>query len=92
MTQAAAYLHKPGLKEKIDDLVKDQIFDRLPKDENVVIISHSLGTVIAYSLLLRLRHQVHVKLLLTAGSPLGIEIVVVPTNQCRLIFINELPE
>jgi hypothetical protein len=73
--QAAAYLHKPGLKEKIDDLVKEQILDGLSKDENVVIISHSLGTIVAYALLLRLRHQVHVKLLLTAGSPLGIEIV-----------------
>lgn len=73
--QAAAYLHKPGLKEKIDDLVMTQIIDGLPKDEKVVIISHSLGTIVAYDLMRRLRHQVKVKLLFTAGSPLGIEIV-----------------
>jgi len=75
ISQAAAYLHKPGLKEKIDDLVMTQIIDELPKDEKVVIISHSLGTIVSYDLMRRLRRQVKVKLLLTAGSPLGIEIV-----------------
>ena len=75
INQAAAYLHKPALKEKIDDIVMTQIIDGLPKDEKVVIISHSLGTIVAYDLMRRLRHQVKVKLLLTAGSPLGIEIV-----------------
>ncbi|MBD1995227.1 hypothetical protein H6G00_01105 [Leptolyngbya sp. FACHB-541] len=75
ISQAAAYLHKPGLKEKVDDLVMTQVIDGLPKDEKVVIISHSLGTIVAYDLMRRLRHQVKVGLLLTAGSPLGIEIV-----------------
>lgn len=75
LSQASAYLHKPGLKEKIDDLVMTQIIDGLPKDENIIIVSHSLGTIVAYDLMRRLRHQVKVKLLLTAGSPLGIEIV-----------------
>lgn len=75
LQQAAAYLHKPGLKEKIDDHVMTQILSDLPNDDKVVIISHSLGTVVAYDLLRRLRHQVMVRLLVTAGSPLGIEIV-----------------
>ena len=73
--QAAAYLHKPGLKERIDDLVKEQLLDGLLPGEEVVIIGHSLGTIIAYDLLRRLRREVKVKLLLTAGSPLGIEII-----------------
>jgi hypothetical protein len=75
LSQAAAYLHKPGLKEKIDDLVMTQIINGLPEDENIIIVSHSLGTIVAYDLMRRLRHQVKIKLLLTAGSPLGIEIV-----------------
>ncbi len=75
LPQAAAYLYKPGVKEKIDNLVKEQIIDGLSKDEEVVIISHSLGTIVAYSLMLRLREQIRVSLLLTAGSPLGIEVV-----------------
>lgn len=73
--QAAAYLQKPGLKEKIDDLVKQQLFDDLGDGEEVIVISHSLGTVVAYALLRRLRRCVKAKLLLTAGSPLGIQIV-----------------
>jgi hypothetical protein len=72
LRQAAAYLQKPGLKEKIDNLVKKQIFDGLVDDEDIIIISHSLGTIVAYSLMLRLRHQVQAKLLLSAGSPLGV--------------------
>lgn len=75
LRQAAAYLHKPGLKENIDNTVKEQILDGLSNDDNVIIISHSLGTIVAYALMLRLRHEVQTKLLLTAGSPLGIEIV-----------------
>ncbi len=75
LTQAAAYLHKPGLKEKIDDVVLEQIKEHLTVKDNVVIISHSLGTIIAYELLRRLRHEVQVDLLITAGSPLGIELV-----------------
>jgi hypothetical protein len=75
LSQAAAYLHKPGLKEKIDDIVMTQIIDGLPRDEKVIIISHSLGSIVAYDLMRRLRHKVKVKLLLTAGSPLGIEMV-----------------
>lgn len=75
LTQAAAYLHKPGLKETIDDIVKEQIFDDLSPNEEVVIISHSLGTVVMYALLRRLRHKVKAKLLVTAGSPLGVETV-----------------
>lgn len=75
LRQAAAYLHKPGLKERVDDLVKGQLFDQIDSDEKVIVVSHSLGTVVAYSLLRRLRTSVKAKLLLTAGSPLGIQIV-----------------
>ncbi|MEM8971834.1 MAG: hypothetical protein AAGD43_07230 [Pseudomonadota bacterium] len=72
--QAAAYLHRPGTKEQIDDLVLAQAFDNWPGDDTI-IVSHSLGTVIAYDLLRRLRHSHRCKLLLTCGSPLGIDIV-----------------
>lgn len=75
LSQAAAYLHKPGLKEKIDNLVKGQIFDDLAGDKDVVIISHSLGTIVAYSLMLSLQSQITTNLFLTAGSPLGTETV-----------------
>lgn len=74
LRQASAYLERPGLKERIDDLVLDQVFDDLG-DESCIVIAHSLGTIVAYALLRRLRHRVRVKLLLTAGSPLGSKLV-----------------
>ena len=75
LRQAAAYLYKPGLKQSIDELVMTQIMDSLSNEDSVVIISHSLGTIIAYDLMRRLKNRANVNLLLTAGSPLGIEIV-----------------
>ena len=75
LTQASAYLHKPELKEKIDDLVREQILDDLSENEEVIIISHSLGTVVTYDLMRRFRHKIKVKLLITAGSPLGVKVI-----------------
>ncbi|HTM79763.1 hypothetical protein [Asticcacaulis sp.] len=75
LKQASAYLRKPGLKEKIDGMVYDQVFKGLAADEKVIVISHSLGTIVAYDILRMHRQDLSAKLLLTAGSPLGIEIV-----------------
>lgn len=75
LRQAAAYLQRPGLKEHIDDMVMDQVFKDLPSDEKVIVVTHSLGTIVGYDLLRRLRHSVKPDLFLTLGSPLGINIV-----------------
>ena len=76
LKQAAAYLHKPGLKEQIDDLVEQQIINSIREEHKTVIVAHSLGTIVAYDLLRRLHGSGEsVDLFLTAGSPLGIEIV-----------------
>jgi len=74
LKQASAYLRKPNLKEKIDNLVFDQVFSELAEGERFLVISHSLGTIVAYDLL-RKKRNLAAKLLVTAGSPLGIEIV-----------------
>lgn len=75
LRQAAAYLEKPGLKDAIDEMVYQQVFSDIKPDDDVVVISHSLGTVVAYSLLRQSSATLRPKLFLTAGSPLGIEIV-----------------
>lgn len=44
----------------------------------VVVVTHSLGTVVAYHLLCEFAksgHELHVPLLITMGSPLGVEAV-----------------
>ena len=75
LKQAAAYLQKPLLKEEIDSLVYEQVFEGLSSDENTIIISHSLGTIVGYSILRALEETLPVSLFITAGSPLGIDIV-----------------
>ncbi|MDX0966382.1 hypothetical protein [Sinorhizobium meliloti] len=72
--QAAAYLFKPGLKDRIDKLVGDQVFETLSADDKVIVIAHSLGTIVAYDLI-RSYDQVSVKVFVTLGSPLGAAMV-----------------
>jgi len=74
LKQAAAYLHKGNLKEKIDSLVYEQAFETIDKTQKTIIISHSLGTIVAYTLLREFQKEIPVELFITAGSPLGIEI------------------
>lgn len=73
LKQAYAYLKKPGVRPAIDDRVRPKI-----GLGEVVIVTHSLGSVVAFHLLRELErasHNVHVPLLITMGSPLGVEAV-----------------
>ena len=68
-----AYLSRPGFQGVVDGGVRDA-FDR---DTETVVVSHSLGTVVAYNLLrcegaaLGLNVPLHV----TLGSPLAVKVV-----------------
>jgi hypothetical protein len=62
------YLTKKGLRMQIDKVVSDAI----PADEPCVIVAHSLGTIVAYNLLMN-QARSNVRALITIGSPLGIE-------------------
>lgn len=75
LRQAAAYLFKPGLRDRIDEIVFEQVFKELRTSERAVVVSHSLGTIVAYSLLRTSNTKIDVPLFVTAGSPLGIEVV-----------------
>ena len=75
LKQAAAYLHKPDLKEKIDTLVYEQVFKDIPTGDKTVVIGHSLGTIVSYDILRIYEEAIKVNFYLTAGSPLGIDIV-----------------
>ncbi len=72
--QAYTYLAAPGAAKAVDALVKPQ----LEGEKKVVVISHSLGTVIAFKLLREMaaaKSQTEVPLLITMGSPLGLAAV-----------------
>jgi hypothetical protein len=65
----AAYLDRPGVR----DQVLDTVLSCLPTAGRLVLVSHSLGTVVAMDLLTRLPAGLQVDVLVTAGSPLGMD-------------------
>lgn len=64
--QAKNYVHTPRVRA----WVLQRILDHLGEPERVVIVGHSLGSVIAADLLRRLPPHVHVVGMVTIGSPL----------------------
>ncbi|MFG1687235.1 trypsin-like serine peptidase [Nonomuraea sp. NPDC049269] len=67
----AAYLDN----QRIRDTVLNCVLQTMPQTGQLVLVSHSLGTVVAMDLLTRLDPSVEVELLVTAGSPLGLDSV-----------------
>ncbi|MGW3349032.1 trypsin-like peptidase domain-containing protein [Nonomuraea rubra] len=67
----AAYLDDRQVREAVLDCVLGD----LPRSGRLVLVTHSLGTVVAMDLLTRLDPAVEVELLVTAGSPLGLDSV-----------------
>ncbi|MEO3807530.1 serine protease [Sphaerisporangium sp. B11E5] len=67
----AAYLDD----ERVREAVLDDVLRTTPRTGRVVLVSHSLGTVVAVDLLTRLAPEADVELLVTAGSPLGMDSV-----------------
>jgi len=71
---------------KVRDLLKQKLRPMLEKHEDVMLIGHSLGTVIAYDALWELSHMEGVKGkvdFLTLGSPMGMHYI-----QRRLLGMN----
>lgn len=61
------YLTRPHIQKDINTIVASAI-----QGEPCVVVAHSLGTVVAYITLTEAVRNPQVKLLVTAGSPLGI--------------------
>jgi hypothetical protein len=67
----AAYLSSTTVR----DAVLDTVLAGTPTSGEIVLVSHSLGTVVAMDLVTRLPDAIDVTLLVTAGSPLGMDTV-----------------
>jgi hypothetical protein len=65
-----AYLDRPHIKKAVHDIIAPAI-----AAGPCVVVSHSLGTVVAYRLLVELAAPPTVPLFITAGSPLGIDVI-----------------
>jgi hypothetical protein len=68
------YIRNPGVR----DVIEEGVRKALAEGEECVVVSHSLGTVVAYNLLRREGRQQgwRVPLLVTLGSPLGVTAIV----------------
>jgi hypothetical protein len=66
------YLTDKGVRMRVNRIVAKEI----PRDEPCVIIAHSLGTIVAYNLLMDQRDRAGVKAFITLGSPLAISAIV----------------
>ena len=64
------YTTRAGVRDAIDAIVTKELTGR-----PTVIVAHSLGTVVAYSVLTRDTRAINVPLLVTVGSPLGVRAV-----------------
>lgn len=71
--QAYTYLDSPSAQKAVDEIVSPHLL-RSPQ----VVISHSLGTVIAFKLIREMEKKnikVDIPLLITMGSPLGLDAI-----------------
>jgi endonuclease G, mitochondrial len=62
-------------RDQIRKVVLDTVLETVPASGRLVLISHSLGTVVAMDLLTQLPDTLEVVELVTAGSPLGMDTV-----------------
>lgn len=76
------YLRHFTVQQPVDEIVEANI----PMVEPCIVVSHSLGTVVAYNVLMARDSRVNVKAWITLGSPLGIEAVYsrVPRHYARV--------
>jgi hypothetical protein len=66
---AAAYFFRPGMRQKI----QQRLIEQLPIDGTpVTIVAHSQGSIIAYEVLSALKQPIALDALITVGSPLGV--------------------
>lgn len=74
---------------KAKDLIKDRLIEVLEKykDDDIMLISHSMGTIISFDVLSFLAPHIPVKTFVTMGSPLGLPIVIskIAAEQKRML-------
>ncbi len=79
------YFYRPGLRPQIMKRVEDEWAKATAAGEKVILITHSLGTVIGLDVIQKL-HQETLPLFITMGSPLGSEWI-----QSRLPLKDNFP-
>jgi hypothetical protein len=74
-TDVAYYLDVPQIRRLVLDIVVADVRRAAAEHDRVVLLTHSLGTVVGYDLFDSIRNTVDVPLFITAGAPLGLPVV-----------------
>jgi hypothetical protein len=64
------YTRRAGVRDEVDRIVADSL-----TDDVTVVVGHSLGSIVAYSVLRTDRRKLRVPAFVTVGSPLGVRAV-----------------
>jgi hypothetical protein len=64
------YTTRAGVRDAVDEIVAGKL-----SDQPTVVVAHSLGTVVAYSILRNDRRALRIPLFVTVGSPLAVRAV-----------------
>jgi hypothetical protein len=75
LTDVANYLDVPQIRKLVLDIVIADVRKAAAAHERVVVLAHSLGSVVGYDLFDVLRGSVDISLFVTAGCPLGLPVV-----------------
>ena len=90
------YLTQQCVEEnKSDCLAKDIIRDNLAdilqkhKEKEILLIAHSMGTIVAYEVLINVEDEVNIDSLITIGSPLGVPFIFEKLKNDKSIVLGE---
>jgi len=59
------------------DIIRDKLVDKLikHKGKDILLIAHSMGTIVAYEVLIKIEKEINIDSLITIGSPLGVPFI-----------------
>ena len=75
LTDVGYYLDVPRMRDLVLGIVADDVRKAADQHGSVVVVSHSLGSVVGYDVFDTLAGEVDVPLLVTSGSPLGFPVI-----------------
>lgn len=70
LTDVYLYVNSPKVTKSINKIVEEKL-----TDEPTIVVSHSLGTVVAYKVILDNLAKINLHKFITVGSPLGISAI-----------------
>jgi endonuclease G, mitochondrial len=69
------YLTKRRIRDAVQRSLVQQLKDEIGEDQSIVLLTHSLGTVVGMDLISNWDRESEIPLMVTCGSPLGIKTI-----------------